>query len=261
MLIRILIFVLLCSPSFAQENQKFDTTFPNTSSIKYFQQNPPIKKVSFYTGISESRSLSIYPKTIWQASENENYVNRNNYESFDLSFQGDLYLLGKKYGLINFPEKEINELVKKTCGKKFSLRGIITPDSIHLQLTYNCITKPIDPEEKIFVKIEKERGYKGGVKKLKQHLEDEIKNKNISLSKNIEDSVLIFTAVLSKDSSLLRLELIEGNYSAFSQAIMDFLIKPRTWLPTEAGGRPVKSYSKIFIRLHKDKSLTVHYPE
>ena len=262
-----LAFCIICLgffylPSFAQIEVKFDTAFTNTSSLKYFQTNPSIKKIVFYTNEAQYRSLSIYPKTIWQAKENENYTNWKNYESYNLDFEGDVYVLEKKFGAFQFPEKEIAILIKKICNTQCDIRGIVTPDSINLQLSYTCVTIPVDvdPEVKIFEKVEIIRDYIGGTKKLKSNLEQALNAKKISLTNNIQDSVLIFSAVLSgKDSSMERVELIEGNYSPFSQAMMDILTIPKSWTPSLQGGRAVRSYLKIFIRLQKDNTIILDY--
>jgi hypothetical protein len=252
--ILLLSFLFSNSSVFAQNNRKFDTAFSSISYANYFQKNSSIKKIEFYTYKDKSKYLEVFPKTIWQAM-GANYTNLKMYESYNFGFPGDIYLLEKKYGRIDLPEKEIVALIKKTCGEFYTIRGYITTDSIRLELSYTCTT---DPEEKYFEKVEIGVRYTGSVNRLKQQLEDAIKIKNIVLTDNIEDSVLIFNTILdNKDSSLKRIELIEGKYSVFSQTMLETLIKSGPWLPPLQGGRPVRAYFKIFIRLQKDKAITV----
>lgn len=258
-----LIFFLsyFSNAAFAQSEKKFDMVFCNVSHTKYFRKNPSIRRITFHTGSNGLYSVSIYSKTIWQDDESANYINRNDFESYNLNFSGDLYLLNKKYIGIDFSEKEFEGLSKKYKCPYWESIGI-TPDSIHLQVTYyNCATKPVDPDEIIFEKVEITRRYDGGVRGLKKYLEESIKTQDIVLSDKVEDSVLIYSVVLGKDSVLKRIEQIEGNYSSFSQSMMDALINSGQWFPSIQGGRSVKSYFKIFVRLNKDKTLTVSYPE
>ena len=258
-LLAIILSIIIVTPIFAQTQKKVDTSYSTTSYSNFFKRNSVIDKIEFYSQRGKFFSVTVFPKTIWEA-KGFNYTANRNYELYNFTFMGDQYLFEKKYGHFYFPKEQIDAISRKTCDLYYYINGTITLDSIRLNLTYNCPSD--DPEEKYFEKVEAGIGYKGGIKILKQQLEAAINQKNISLPNYSEDSVLIFNTILdNKDSSLKRIELIEGKYSAFSQIMMEVLIKSGPWFPPLQGGRPVKAYFKIFIRLHKGNSITVAIPE
>ncbi len=259
----LLLFAVSLTSS-AQKTQIVDTSFVNTSSKGFFIRNPVIEKVRFYTYASRTKSIDVYPKTIWQDTAYKNW-SINNYESYNLHFTGDSYFFEKKYGTFNFPDKEIVAASLNKCSKPYYIKCSADADSIKCKLEFTCPLKKEkkegDEDEIIFTKIETLSGYKNGIKELQKKIESSYRKSNWLKQKPTVDSAFLFAIIIdNKDSCLKRIELTEGNYSPFAQFIIEELKTACSWIPSQQGGRPVKSYSKIFIRLNKDNSITVAMP-
>ena len=266
-----LIFLTLVSlGTAAQKNQVFDTSFLTSSSKQFFNNNPVVNKIEYHLWASGSRTMYVYPKTIWLDST---YIKTgfDNYEYYDFNFLGDRYLFEKKYSSLKLPEREMNIVLKKSCNQYSYLNVIADADCTRCVLEYYCPTKKEtdtikkddnEEEEKVFIKVENKSGYKKGMKDLAHQMETAFKKKYAYNEKHPIDSALIFKILIdNRDSCLKRIELITGGYTSFTQIIMDELKNSCSWTPSLQGGRPVKSYSKIFVRLNKDRSITAAIPD
>lgn len=255
----------------AQKKQVFDTSFLTSSSKQFFNNNPVVNKIEYHLGAGGSRMMFVYPKTIWLDSSYKK-TGFDNYEYYDFGFLGDRYLFEKKYSALKLPEREMNIVLKKSCTQYSFLIVTVGADSTKCVLEYYCSTKKEadtikkddnDEEERVFIKVENRSGYKKGMKDLAHQLETAFKKKYIYNENHSIDSVLIFKILIdNRDSSCLKkIELIVGGYTSFTQIIMDELKNSCSWTPSLQGGRAVKSYSKIFVRFNKDRSITAAIPE
>ena len=251
------LFLAITSSLFAQSEVKFDTAFVNTSVVKFFKKNPTIEKVIQVNSGIYPAFIDIYTRSNKQNGKANNKPEE--FKRYNLQFAPDIYALLKKYGIPDLPEKEISILLKKGWAN-YSLEATISADSILLSISFYYPEASTNPDENVFIKVEKPRGYVGGVKKLEKDIETKIRNNKIKLSKSIEDSVLAFTMIISRDSCILESTLLYGNRTNFSQIIQEFLIKSKPWMPADGGGRPAKSYTSIFIRLNRDKSMKIYFP-
>lgn len=255
----VVLTVLLGSIASAQTQTKFDTTFLNTSSVDFFKANPSIDKIRQVNSGIYPEFIDIYTRPKKQKGKANN-SSPEEFKRYNLRVAPDIYALMKEYGVPNLPEEQISISTKNRWFSSYLLDALILPDSIHLSFTFYIPEQSENPEERVFIKVEPPRGYIGGLEKMKQHLEYEIRNKKISLKKNIEDSLLTLTLILTgRDDNIGSIELTDGTHSPFSKTIMDGLIKPDMWHTSLKDGRPIRSYFKIFIRLRKDKSLSVYY--
>ncbi|MEQ1798537.1 MAG: hypothetical protein ABL872_11340 [Lacibacter sp.] len=255
----LLLFAVSLNSS-AQNTQIVDTSFVNTSSKDFFTRNPVIEKVQFNIYADSVNYISVYPKTIWQDTTYKNSY-FNNYESYDLSFIGDSYFFEKKYGRFPSPNKELAAASLNRCSKPSFIKCAADADSIKCRLEFNCPVKKEEIDEMVFTKVEILSGYKNGIKELQKKIETSYRNGSLFKKNRPVETALLFDIIIdNKDSCLKRIELKRGNYSPFAQFIMDELKTSCSWTPSEQGGRPVKSYTKIFIRLNKDNSITVAMP-
>ncbi|MCY7420422.1 MAG: hypothetical protein LH478_01630 [Chitinophagaceae bacterium] len=247
------VFPILVS---AQKRCFVDTIFLNTSSSDFFLQNPVVDSLKVNGYPYNSAGVWVYSKTFWQDTSYHKLSFYGN-ENYDFDFLGDKYLFEKKYGGIDLPEEEMSVVL----GKKYiapTFHFIIRPDSIRRIIEYYCPEEKDDNEEKVFTKVEVLARYKNGIKQLQSQMEHAFKESLTGIKCSRLDSVLIYKILVdSKDSCLKRIELIEGRYSPFEELIMEELKRSCSWLPSMQGGRAVMSYIKIFIRLNKDRSITV----
>lgn len=249
--------------SSAQKMQIVDTCFVNTSSKDFFTRNPVIEKVQFNIYADSVNYISVYPKTIWQDTTYKNSY-FNNYESYNLSFIGDRYFFEKQYGKFTLPVKELAAASLNRCSLPSYINCTADAGSIKCRLEFNCPVKKEeeDEDEMVFTKVEVLSGYKNGIKELQKKIENSYRNNSQFKQKQPVETAILFDIIVdNKDSCLKRIELKRGSYSPFAQFIMDELKTSCSWTPSEQGGRPVKSYSKIFIRLNKDNSITVAMPK
>ncbi|MFT3845742.1 MAG: hypothetical protein QM725_11860 [Lacibacter sp.] len=231
----------------------------NTSSADFFKRNPVVDSLHF----SGSGVIYVYLKTTWQDTAYK-ASSTNNYNWYDLNFIGDKYFFETKYGVFKLPTTEINKLVQNKCSDQYYIRGSLNADSVKCKIEFYCPVpknKTEDEDEIIFTKIEIISGYKNGIKALQNDLQTAFNNYHFSKKINPNKSAMLFEVLIdNKDSCLKRIELKEGEYSEFTQFIIDELRNNCSWTPSIQGGRPVKSYSKIFVRLNKDKTITVAMP-
>lgn len=244
----------------AQKVQYFDTSFVNKSSTDFFKRNPVVDTIRFFRYSDGAESIDIYKKTM-QQDTSQNSFSSNYYKSYDLSFLGDRYFFEKKYGAFNFPIKEINLSVHNKCSDSFYVSGTIKQGFIKYEIQFYCpVKKDTSEDEMIFSKIEKLSGYKNGTKALQQHLQTAYIKNFTNKPRTQFDSALLFQVMIGKDSCLQKIELIEGKYSEFAEYIMNELKNACSWEPYIKDGRPTRSYSKIFVRLNKDNTITVAMP-
>ncbi|RXK59404.1 hypothetical protein ESA94_14825 [Lacibacter luteus] len=261
MKMQLTIFLLVYSLIGNAQLITIDTFFANTSSKQFFKQNTLVEKISFSNYADGSKHIDVYRKGIWQA-DSYNYSIPNSYESYDLNFIGDNYFFQKKYGTIRFPDREIDSLSKNKCSEFPYVRGIIYPDSIRCKIEFQCpVEIKNDSDEIVFTKVEVPWGYEGGVKALQQKIQSAYQNKYVKSQHSSADSAFLFSILVdSKSSCLLRIELTQGNYSSFAQFFIDELRTACQWKPNLQGGRAVRSFTKVFVRLNKNQTITVAMP-
>lgn len=258
---RIIFYIIICLPVAlgAQKKVTFDTTLLNSTSAYFFEKNPVIDSIIFDKAFNKSKFFQVYLKTNWRDT-NYNRGGSSKSDNYNFDFQGDKYLFEKKYGDLKLPEKTINLIVKKICFPVYSLSVLMRKDSVKCILEYYCPSNEPNSEDKVFIKIEVLPRYKSGIQGLQSLMGSAFKARFRNVSLSVADSVLIYEILVdNKDSCLKRINLIEGRYSAFEQFVMDELKRSCAWLPAMQGGRGVIAYTKIFIRLNKDKRFIVDY--
>lgn len=241
-------------PWIAFGQKQMDTLVADAALGRIFLDHPVLDsiKLSVEPG---GRFLEVYSKKMWKSPEYDN--NFPSPERYNLNFEGDKYLLHKRWGAIPLPEKAIAALQSRTCGLYFNLRGMARNDTIVFRLVYNC---PSDTTEKYFLKVETGTRYTGGKPALRLLLDNAVRQNPAVLKQMPGDSALFFKVMLSrKDSCLKAIQLTDGDYSGFARVIMEELKRSGPWLPPLQSGRPVNAYFIIFVRLKPDNTLFVDF--
>ncbi len=261
MKLRLISLLLISSLICKAQLITIDTCFTNNSSKQFFQQNLLVSKVFFSKNTDGSKNIQVYRKGIWQDAS-FNFSVPNDYESYDLNFIGDNYFFLKKYGNLDFPEKELASIVKNKCSNSPYIRGYIYPDSVRCKIEFRCpVETKSDPDEIVFTKVEVLWGFKNGLKALQNKIQAAYLKSHLGNQKMSADSAFMFSIVIDrKDSCLIRIELTKGNYTPVAQFLIDELRAACEWTPSMQGGRPVRSFAKVFILLNKDRTITVAMP-
>lgn len=259
---RIIFFTIICLPVAlgAQKKVTFDTTFLNSTSANFFLENPVVDSIIFRTRHNGEKQVRVYTKTLWSSTAYTKSLFKIG-DSYDLYLLGDNYLFEKKYGKLMLPTKEIPLLLNKRCSPSYLIEFTLYPDSIKGHLESDCPSKPIDGAEDydfVLNKTEHLPSFKNGNNHLQSQIQLVLANELHEVEISTLDSVLIYKVLVDpKDSCLKTIELIEGRYSPFEQMVIEVLKTYCYWLPAQQGGRTVFSYTKLFIRLNNDKSVTV----
>lgn len=197
-------------------------------------------------------SLSVYKSSLRESAD-------YNKESYDLEFEGDVYLLKKKYNLANIPALPKEEIAYMTgmqrCRINYTLTADIYKNSVVYQFSQCC---PVDEKNDVYItRVKLFARYTGDLKQLAETLE---KRYNEKVHRPAGDSVLIFRGFVSRDACnyLEQVTLLEGIKSPFSDLVQQALEESgKLWVPMIQGGRYVRSYVRIYARLNGDGSLTL----
>jgi len=232
----------------------FDTTFMYTPLNELSRMKPAMDSLSFSVASNGTHSLMIYSKKYWQSPGYTSATPKA--ECYDLNFEGDKYLLEKRWGAVPLPEMEIAFIVKHTCRDYFDLEGHWRNDSVFIQQRFRCRE---NSEDEIFEKVPWTIAFKPGKEKLKERLEKAAAQYKQMRDNITSDAVYIFRVLVASDSSIKSIEILEGEYSSFAGVLMDELKKSGPWTPANQGGRSVKAYLRIFVRLDPKNRLVVDY--
>ena len=245
----ILFFAILFHAGYPQNI--FDTTFVYQPLNDFSRKTAGPDSLSFMLTGNGTKHLTIFSKKYWQSPGYTSISPKA--EEYDLNFEGDKYLLTKRWGALPLPEEEIASLVKRrSC--YFTLEGHWHSDSVSIRRIYQC---PEQSEEMTFVAVPGNIQYKPGKEKLTELFENAATRYNPMQNNNAGDSAYIFQVLVAKDSSVRMIRLIEGAYSSFAQVLMDELKKSGPWIPAQHGGRNISAYTRIFVRLLPHNKLTV----
>ena len=246
----ILFFIFLCHTISAQK--VFDTAFVYTPLNDFARKSSGMDSLSFSVAGNGTYRLRIFSGKYIQSPGNTSVAPQP--ENYDLNFEGDQYLLKKRWGDLPLPAAEIALLSKRTP-RYFDLEGHWHGDSVRIWDICQC---PNDAEE-IFISIDRGIRFGSGKAKLKDILENATAEHNLAAKSIPGDSAYIFKVLIARDSSIISAEMIEGAYSSFAQLMMDELKRSGPWVPAQQDGRNVKAYARVFVRLKPKNRLIVDY--
>ena len=246
-----LTFIFLSVTGFAQE--VFDTVFVYPPFNELSRRRPALDSLSFTETKYGSNILIIYSK---RSSGPASMNSKSEY--YNLDFEGDRYLLQKKWGTVLLPEKEIALLIKRTCDAYYKLDGHWRKDSLFIRHSYWCDSNDSD-SERVFIAIPHRIEFKQGKEKLREQLEEVVTPYKRMLDIT---TVYIFRLLVSRDSSISSVKMVEGDSASLAAGVlMDELKRSGPWIPAQQGGRSVKAYMKVYVRLEPKSKLVVEYGE
>lgn len=165
-------------------------------------------------------------------------------EFFDLQFEGDKYLLQRKYNLIFsylFNFKECDKVQR--CEKIDEFKISYYPNTFRF-------TKRYSPGLL----------YASAKKSKMEELFDTIKAEFDVLKILENDSVLIFQAIVNREGGLGDMELIFGRRSSFSHFLIGQFLGSGSGVFTplrDGGGSPRRGLIDLSVRLHEDGKTTI----
>lgn len=181
-------------------------------------------------------------------------------ERYRLSFDGDYYLLNKKYKNLPLPNDAKSSLtylqgINKLNQLKtvYSRQTEIRRDSIRHHFTYYSYTSDTIPN---LHRRSLQPTFKGDILKLTRDLENEFKTKKRIRPK---DSIIILSGIVEKNGKIGPLSLIEGDNSDYTRTVLAFLSREATlWSPKrETSGTKRVSPVRISVLAKKDGTLKI----
>lgn len=222
----------------AQTFNRYDTVL-NIAYNNFFQQNPGVRAISIDAEKKAFTGLTIFKHS-------------NNYPSsqyFDLSFEGDKYLLRKTYGNILLPTRLLEHLSAGVCQQYLRTTIRAVPDSMSIHLQYYC---PDKSSEWYFEKVPNEISFPGGIKKLEPLVQ-------AALQQTVfKDSIFLLRAIVNPDKTINHFEVLEGADTSVTNRIIAALEKTVPWQPAIQGGRAVKAYVKLFVKVLPNSRIRLY---
>lgn len=257
-----IVFVVICwwcsaSGLFAQINMlaSFSVTLPDTSGGQFFRSNPDM--YGLFVGYEDEKPISI---SLYRSADRyKKHLGHIPDEYYDLQFEGDKYLLEKRHYQIHIPVLPVLNLGYlsnigdlKRFKTRYAIKAAVYKDSI--AYVFDLWSYP-DTLNSFDVRVINTAQYKGKTSMLSGQLEAVFRKKRMKI---VTDSVVVFRGKVHYDGSLSEVELIGGQYGPFSEVIRQGLEESgKTWLPGIQGGRPVRSYIRIYARLQPDNRIAV----
>lgn len=228
----------------------FDVSIYNPSANQFFDRYRSIDHIVILYDKGNAETIEIFfrgqPKPIFG-------------ERYTLRFDGDVYLLNKKYKQFPLPNATTAKLTNFQGIKKmtdvnvnYDLTTIIRRDSLmhHFNFyTYEGNTEPFRGA------LGNYPAFKGDILMLTEKLKHELKQwKSIAVT----DSVIILSGIVEKDGTIGKLKLIEGKSSAYSNKVLEFMSREAiSWLPKVDGGGKRAWPVRISVRANKDGFIKV----
>lgn len=254
------LLIILCSCSLSGLNAQtrqlasFRIALPDSSGRQFFNRNDLHKYIVEFEQ-EKPVSVTMYKNTGM-------YGNADSVadEFYDLEFEGDKYLIKKKYEHINIPSLPVLDMSYwAAIGniQHFKVRyevpkAVVFKDSA--AYLFNVWSYPDDPDFFLFRMGPKVARYKGDIGLLAGRLERAFREKG---HLPVTDSIFIFRGIVQRDGSLTDLELIVGENGSFSELIQLGLTESgAAWEPVFMN-RTIATYVRIYARLHADKRITL----
>jgi hypothetical protein len=250
-LLSFLLISVFCFHLQAQTTSKagFDVNIYNPSANHFFDRYRNLDHIVILYDKGNAETIEIFFRSRPEPIFGERYT---------LTFDGDVYLLNKKYKQFPLPDATTAKLTNfqgikmKDLDVNYDLTTTIRRDSLmhHFDFyTYEGNTKPFRGS------LGNYPTFKGDILKLTEKLEHEFKQwKSIAVT----DSVIILTGIVEKDGTIGKLKLIEGKPSIYSNKVLEFMSRDATsWLPKVDGGGKRAWPVRISVRVNNDGSIKV----
>lgn len=243
------------SKSFAQENSTtIQLSVPSQINKQFFVDHPHIQSLVVEYKDGKAASLSLYYKL---TSKHE----FDSEEFYDLEFEGDKYLLSKRfsaYALYNLSAQGLigHGILVKPAYRKYKIFEKTDMDFTTYDIMVDSTLK--NEIESI------EAGpftawYPGGNEKLTSDIKSTI-GSILQKKDGLQNTNFLFRAVVNRDGSLTELKHISGERSAGLDLILQSIKKTSgCWKPELQSGRPVKSLTDIFVQINDKRELSISY--
>lgn len=241
--------VLLNTQAQREPKAGFQIGFPDQSAKGFFVLHPEMDCIVIKYKNDKAVAMDFLYK---QGS------GKYSHELFDLTFEGDRYLIDKKYQILLFPKPGkltmeylagLEKLSQRNPGYDASIT--LRRDSIIHHFSFFTSTGSNLPSSG--QDLHRAR-LKGGVGPLQKKLEQNFKQWK---SVKVVDSALLIYGVVSENGTLGKLALEIGEPSQFSNRILEFIQKEAiNWQPAWQN-RDVRYRVKFFVRLNPDESITL----
>jgi hypothetical protein len=251
----------------------FKVSLPDQSANHIFDQHPGLDYI-YLTYKSDTATVAGF---YYHANQGASIQK----ERFYLNFEGDRYLLDKRYPKFNLP-KPAKMQMKILSGVKhlgdsvtyYDLTTKIIRDSIIHHFNYFALPGGTyryygSRENTRVINSSKSPGFetlidtvytlhpkfKGNIAELQKRLGQSLKLwKPIAVT----DSALLIFGFVERNGSLGNLRLEYGKTSPFSNKILEFIQQEASlWWPRSENFRKIKDLTKIFVRLKPDESFAV----
>lgn len=227
---------------------RFKVSYFDRTNTSLFDQHPDLDHII----VSYRRDTAM--TVILSFRKNTTSLKR---ETYYLPFEGDRYMLHKKYAKLVLPkvpklEMQYFDGIKDLSHIGSSLQTTFRRDTVDNLFFYSPFIGGIKYPEP---SPRHRARFKGNVSLLQKQLSSGFKQwKPLEIS----DSTLVITGVVERDGTLGKLELISGNPSQFSNKTIQFITKEATtWIPAEQNDRTVRYLVKFFVRVNPDETITL----
>lgn len=222
--------------------------FSDTSNFNFFDKNPEVDHVAVTYKNDKPYFLFL----------SFNLVNgeKRSAEHYDMAFEGDVYMLKYKYGLINFriPNFKVNYRYER---KFLSVNhdhfwSRITKDST----VYSFLIDTANDERVLGGPAK----YLGDISELESTLAKIFAERG---NKKDVDSIVVFRGAIGKlaENNIRDIELVAGKPSAFSKLIQKELEKKTNfWRAAGIDRGPIETWIRIYARLNPNGSITIKMP-
>lgn len=241
----VILFLLLCyHDSFAQTTSKENKLVLYAPLRTFFERNPTIIAVE----VAPWRPYYHYLDIITKADSS----NKINY--FDLTFPGDIFLLEKNFGKWSLPDSIIAAAIDtKADGHDVSFKAVY--DSIFLSITYYSYNKDEEDWDRIYTPVRPPIKPHKGIPALEKDLTRAIRG--ISPKERLTDSVFIFQAIIGSDSTVTITDQITSENKLYAKRLATVINHSYPWHPLLLDVRKMKCYTKIYVKINSNKTVTV----
>lgn len=275
----LLLSILIAAGMFFNTNAQtgfqanFKVSLPDQSANSIFDQHPDLG----YIYITYKNDTAAVARFYYH----ENQAASVQREAFYLTFEGDLYVLDKRYPKLSLPKPaklkmEYLSGIKRLGDSNtyYDLTTRVVRDSIIRQFSYFILPagayRYYRPQEnKRVIHSSKSPAsptftdtvytlhpkFKGDVLELQRKLGQSFK---LWKPVAITDSVLLILVFVERNGSLGNLRLEFGNTSPFSDKVLEFIRREASsWWPRVENFKKIKDVTKIFVRLNSDESFRI----
>lgn len=178
----------------------------------------------------------------------ELYIKGESAKYYNLDFGGDRHFFNKNYGAFNPPAEFLDYLSSRVCEDYWYTYFQIIPDTVVANVNYSCLD---NTDGFAFEKVETNIHFAGDKSKPEAMIQEALRNVSF------KDSVYLLQTIVNREGEMHASHVLHGNDTAVTNLIFRTLERITGWKPALQGGRSVKAYNKVFIRVLPGKKIKV----